>query len=486
MRPPVSLVLIAVLAGGCSREPAMQAQAAAPTPTPSPDHSALIAGVDALAEDALVRGQIAGLSVAVFRGGEKILAKGYGWADREAGQPAGPETSYPVASVSKMFTAVAVLRLSEQGKLRLDDTLNTFFPNARAAIGKLTLRQLLNHTSGLTRGGPAPRHAAQSVVRRGGTAMPAGLRWDYSNYNFSLLGLVVEVVSGRPYADYVRDELAGPLGLTNTGYCEDGTAVPGRGVDYEAGRRGPQPTPYWRTERFFASGGLCSSVLDLGRWQRALDDGRILSAQAVQAMRAPTRLADGHDADYGYGLRMGWTAGRRKVGHTGGGRSNKAVLARYPDDDVTVAVLLNTERIAATVVATDLEEAIGRLIFAAPAVPAPVPLAASDLTRYTGQYRDGARLMRIVTEEGALKLRVGPGRRDITPLIAQGGDVFVDGDEPSLHLRFQMTGEKANAYARYHNGWFVGAGVRSGEASAAADSAHTRRRRPRSARRTTG
>src|SRR6185295_18023506 len=118
------------------------------------------------------------------------------------------------------------------------------------------------------------------------------------------------------------------------------------------------------TERFFSSGGLCSSVLDLVRWQQALDAGRVVAAAGVQAMRTPTRLSDGQEADYGYGMRLGWTAGRRKWGHTGGGRSNKAVLARYPDQDVTVAVLLNTERTGtATVAATDVEVAIGQLVF---------------------------------------------------------------------------------------------------------------------------
>src|SRR5918994_3938857 len=483
MRSAAAFSLALSVVAGCAREPSTEAQvAASPSPAPSPDHSAFRVAVGALAADALTRGGIAGLSVAVFRGGESLLARGYGQADREAGLPAAPDTSYPIASVSKLFTAAGILRLADQERLRLEDPLNRFFPAARPAIGKLTLRQLLNHTSGLTRGGPAPRAAAQSVLRRGGTALPAGQEWDYSNYNFSLLGLVIEQVSGRTYADYVRDELAGPLGLANTGYCEDGTAVPGRGRDYEAGPHGPQPTAYWISPRFFASGGLCSSVLDLVRWQRALDEGRVVSVAATTSMRTPTQLADGHEADYGYGTRLGWTAGHRKLGHTGGGRSNKAVLARYPDDDVTIAVLLNTERSGADVAATDLEARIAQLLFNSPEpAPSGVSLAPQDFARYTGQYRDGLRLMRVVSEGEALKLRVGPGRRDISPLIAQGGDVFVDGEEPSLHLRFQMAEARARGYARYHNGWFVGAGVRTGDLppGGGADEAAPRKRPPR-------
>ena len=157
----------------------------------------------------------------------------------------------------------------------------------------MTIRHLLEHTSGLTRGGPAPRAAALSVISRGGTARAQGEEWDYSNYNFSLLGLVIEQASGRDYARYVHDELAVPLGLTGTGYCEDGSAVPGRGRDYQSGVKTVSPTPYWTQPRFFAAGGLCSTVLDLVRWEKALEDGRVVSPAMLQAMRTPARLPTG-------------------------------------------------------------------------------------------------------------------------------------------------------------------------------------------------
>jgi CubicO group peptidase (beta-lactamase class C family) len=466
------LLLALAVAAGCSREGSTQARQEPPaSPSAPPDHSRFVTAVDALASDALARGPVAGLSIAVMQRGEMVLAKGYGYADQESGVPASADTSYPIASVTKHFTAPAILRLMDQGKLGLDDPLSRFFPTARPAIGALTVRHLLNHTSGLTRGGPAPREAALSVLRRGGAARRQGEDWDYSNYNFSLLGLVIEQVSGRSYADYVRDELAAPLGLTGTGYCEDGTTTAGRGRDYEAGVRALSPTPYWTQPRFFAAGGLCSTVLDLVQWERALDEGRVVSADALQQMRAPTRLADGLDVDYGFGTRLGITGGHRKLGHTGGGRSNKAVLARYPDDDVTIAVLLNTERTEAKVIATDLEERIARALFEIPdPSPQGVPVPEDELRRYPGQYRDGMRVMRVAAEGGTLRLRAGPRRRDTAPLIAQGGDVFMDGEEPSVQLRFMISGDKARGYGRYHNGWFVGLGVRTGEVSATADS----------------
>ncbi|MET0555711.1 MAG: serine hydrolase domain-containing protein, partial [Vicinamibacteria bacterium] len=316
----------------------------APATPPPPDHSAFVAAVDALATDALVRGPVAGLSIAVVSRGEAVLAKGYGSADLEAAVPATAETSYPIASVSKHFTAALVLRLADQGRLSLDDPLARFFPDARPQIGALTLRNLLDHTSGLTRGGVAPRTAAQSVLRRGGTARAPGEVWDYSNYNFSLLGLAIEQATGRDYAALVRDELAAPLGLAGTGYCEDGTGVPGRARDYLSGGRRLSPTDYWTGGRFFAGGGLCSTVLDLVAFERALEDGRVVSQGLLRAMRAPTAMPGGIAARYGLGTRLGQTAGRAKIGHTGGGQGNKAVLARDPAEGLTIAVLFNSER----------------------------------------------------------------------------------------------------------------------------------------------
>ncbi|MGH8247901.1 MAG: serine hydrolase domain-containing protein, partial [Gammaproteobacteria bacterium] len=308
------------------------------------------------------------------------------------------------------------------------------------------------------------------------TARRAGEAWDYSNYNFSLLGLVIEQVSGRPYAGYVRVELAAPLELNGTGYCEDGAAVPGRSRDYESGRRRVEPTPYWTQPRFFAAGGLCSTVLDVVKWQRALDEGQVLTPAALQGMRTPTPLPDGLEVEYGFGTRLGATGGHRKSGHTGGGRSNKAVLARYRDDDATIAVLINTEGRNPRVVATDLEARIARLLFGLPE-PASVVVAvpAQVLQRHVGQYRYGGRLMRVVAEGGTLKLQTGPRRRDTSPLIAQGGDVFVRAEEPSVELRFLVRGDKVRGYARYHNGWFVGLGVRTGDLPAFGDARNPRR-----------
>ncbi|MET0555488.1 MAG: serine hydrolase domain-containing protein, partial [Vicinamibacteria bacterium] len=435
-----------------------------PATPPPPDHTAFVAAVDALATDALVRGPVAGLSIAVFSHGEPVLAKGYGLADVESGVPATPETSYPIASVSKHFTAALVLRLAERGLLSLDDPLARFFPDARPQIGALTLRNLLDHTSGLTRGGVAPRTAAQSVLRRGGTARAPGAIWDYSNYNFSLLGLAIEQATGRDYASLVHDELVTPLGLTGTGYCEDGTAVPGRARDYLSGGRRLSPTDDWAGARFFAGGGLCSTVLDLVAFERALEEGRVVSPAMLQAMRASTPLPGGIAAGYGLGTRLGATAGRAKIGHTGGGQGNKAVLARYPAEGLTIAVLFNSERDHAEVTPNELEERIARLFFAGNEAPrADEPPASADLLRYVGQYREGPRLSSVTVDGGMLLLRPGLRDQKQSRLFTAPGGALVSPDDPTVELRFQVADGAPLALSRYRNGWFSGVAVRSAE-----------------------
>jgi hypothetical protein len=181
----------------------------------------------------------------------------------------------------------------------------------------------------------------------------------------------------------------------------------------------------------------------------------------LEAMRTPAHLPGGAQADYGYGTRLGATGTHRKFGHTGGGQGNKAVLARYPDDDVTVAVLLNTERSNARVTATDLEEKIERLFFGLAETPgAGAPDTARDLSGYAGQYREGPRLRRVAAQSGSLFVRPGLRQARDSRLAPGDGGAFRDTDEPEVELRFQMQGAQAQAYGRYHNGWFVALGVR--------------------------
>jgi D-alanyl-D-alanine carboxypeptidase len=466
------LIVSTTALAGCGRQadPARAeggAAAAVQAPSARPfDSAAFTAAVDAIAAEAMQKGPVVGLSIAVARDGEVVLAKGYGLADREAGKPATADTSYPIASVSKMFTTAAVLKLAEQGTLTLDDPLGRWLPEARAALAQVPLRHFLSHTSGLAaRGGPSPRARTMRALRNG-LAFPPGTEWEYSNPAFAIMGLVIERASGQGYAEAIK-QVTQSAQLTSTGYCEGGLPVPNRTRDYGLSAKGLNVSTYWQYEKFFAAGGLCSSVADLVRWDRALQEGRVVSASSLEAMRRPATLPGGVEVGYGLGTRMGDTAGHRKVGHTGGGTSNKAVLARYPDDAATVAVLLNTEAYNARVTAMEIEDRVARALLALPAAPATdVTVPAEQLQRYSGAYNEVGRTTRVVVQPGK-----EPGTQRLTaggfgPLLPQGGDAFVDEDDPAVGLRFVVRDEQVIGYLRQHEGWFVEFGRRVGNASA--------------------
>jgi CubicO group peptidase (beta-lactamase class C family) len=460
-------LVFAALAGtfacGAAPEPSPTVEAA-PSASPSPppfDRDAFTRTVDAAAQAALEKGPVVGMSIAVARGSDVLLAKGYGMADREAGVAASAETSYPVASVSKHFTAAAILREVDQGRLRLEDPVASVVEGARASLAEVPVRDLLNHTSGLAvRGGPSPRSRAVRALRAG-LSRPPGTEFAYSNTAFAVLGLVLERVTGQRYADVIA-RMAGSVGLTSTGYCEGNLPVPNRARDYGIGAAGLKPSTYWQYEKFFAAGGLCSSVTDLLKWERALEEGRVISPASLALMRASTVLAGGTEIGYGLGTRLGDTAGHRKLGHTGGGTSNKAVLARYPDDDVTIAVLLNTEAYNARVTAMEIESAVARALFGVPEPAAPPTLTAEQLARYAGAYDETGRMTRIVVDPRQQRLTAGR----FGPLLPEGGDAFVDEDDPGVSLRFVTSGDRVVGYVRRHEGWFVEYGRRVGDASA--------------------
>lgn len=482
MRRLLVLLLCVAMVAGCRRDPrpslAEAAEPPAPVSQPAPlrpgfDRAAFTAAVDAVAADVLARGPVAGFSIAVERGHEVLLARGYGMADVEAGVPAAADSSYPIASVSKNFTTAAILQLSERGRLDLDQPLGSVLEEARKAVGGVTLRHFLNHTSGIAvRGGPSPRGKALRALRAAVTGTP-GESFEYSNTGFALMGLVIEKASGLTYAQYIQ-QMVDAAGLTSTGYCEGGRAVPHRVRDYGVGAQGVKPSLYWQFEKFFAAGGLCSSVTDLLRWEHALDEGRVVSAADRKAMMTPTVLGDGVEIGYGLGTRMGDTGGHRKLGHTGGGTSNKAVLAHYPDDDVTIAVLFNTEAYVARVTAMEVEDHVARLLFGLPDELGPAPaLDVEQLQRYAGAYGEHGRSTRVVVDRAAQRLTAG----GIGPLVPQGGDAFVDEKDPAVMLQFVTSGDRTLGYIRRHEGWFVQFGRRTGEAGSA-PVAPVRKKRP--------
>jgi CubicO group peptidase (beta-lactamase class C family) len=308
--------------------------------------TALDRRVDALMRD--YQGSVPGASLLVLRDGAPLLRRGYGMADLEAGIAATPATDYRLASVSKQFTAAAILLLVDDGRLRLDDRARRWLPTLPPAADSITLHHLLTHTSGLVDYedvmDPAdPRQVHDIDVLRlleaqDRTYFAPGSGYRYSNSGYALLALVVERASGQRYADFLQARIFRPLGMAHTVAHEEGRSrVANRawGYSFEDGawRRTDQST----TSAVLGDGGIYSSIDDLARWDAALYDGRLLAPSSLQRAFTPATDTDEADVRYGYG----WRITGDTLWHSGETIGFRNVIVRYPRQRMTVVLLTN-------------------------------------------------------------------------------------------------------------------------------------------------
>ncbi len=417
--------------------------AAAQAPTPAQ----LSAYADSVVKAAIDQHQAVGVSVAVVKNGQTILAKGYGFADLENDVSATPNTVYRIGSVTKQFTSAAIMRLSEQGKLSLDDTLQKFFPSYPVQGHRVTVRHLLNHTSGIkSYTGLGPKWFSKMRLDLAHDTLLAmfanepfdfspGDKWAYDNSGYFLLGMIVEKVSGKTYAKYLEDEFFTPLGLKNTFYCDLRPIIKHRAQGYSAAPGGTfLNADLISMTQPYAAGSLCSTVLDLAAWARALAGGKVVSPASYAQMSTPLKLNDGKALTYGFGLGTGALDGHRQVSHGGGINGFGAQLSHYVDDSLVIVVLTNIEAAAAN----KLERAIAKRALGVPEkVIKDLPIPTADLARFAGNYLVGGEAtIKIFADGAALKAQAqGPGQSAFR-LKYQGGNLFVAEFDPELMLEF--------------------------------------------------
>lgn len=307
--------------------------------------------IDRLIEQERAARHIAGLAMAVVTSGQVRYAKGYGFADLETRDPVRRETSFLIASITKMFTAVGTMQLVRAGKLQLDAPIGGHLKEAPAHWRGVTVRQLLTHTSGINsftqhEKPPCPQTAhGGAYTRLDVIAEVACLPLDfepgsdfaYSDTGYLLLGLLIERASGETYAAYLQRNVFAPAGMRSThmmAAAGDDRAV-GYGWDGRAFARGETLDPVVEG----ASGGLVSTVDDLARFDWALAMERLLPIETVREMQRPTGIGD---ARYGMGFSSRPIKGRPQVGHTGGGPGASTSLAHFTEADLTVIILTNT------------------------------------------------------------------------------------------------------------------------------------------------
>jgi D-alanyl-D-alanine carboxypeptidase len=442
-------VLIAVCAAPIAG--ALPALAEPPASAAMSDE-ALIAKVDAIAARALSRPGAAGLSIAVSRGDIVILSKGYGLADLEHKAPVTADTPFRIASITKQFTAAAIMRLVEQGKLSLDDdfTKHIEYPTQGRTV---TIRQLLNHTSGLKSYTDVPgfaengtgKHLKPSQVLDPVRELPfefePGSKWAYNNSGYILLGMIIEKLSGKTYAEHMQEEFFTPLGLTNTRYDDQSALIPGRARGYQLGPKGVRNAPYLSMTVPYAAGSLISTAGDLLKWQRALATGKVVSPESYTLMRTPGTLTDGSSTHYGFGLQVGGIEGRTSILHGGGIPGFNSMLALFPhensDEAVGVAVISNTAGVPAGQVSQDVAKAALGIADAPREELKDLTLTPEQIDLLLGTYRIEALKMDLsVTVVNGKLVTQATGQRP-APLVAQSAREFRAEWDPTLKLTFE-------------------------------------------------
>jgi CubicO group peptidase (beta-lactamase class C family) len=371
--------------------------------------------IDAAVAEVLAKTPAAAISVAVTRRGDTVLARGDGLADVDGKVAATADTVFRIGSITKQFTAVAILQLAAAKKLALDDELVRYLPDYPVRGRHITLRNLLTHTSGIADYEHKPWFEAHMAEHRPPAELVASFAadpftfepstaWAYSNSGYFLLGEIVEKVANQSYADYIRDHVA----TAGIAYCPDEpTAGQARGYDVKDDKR--VPTRPIHMAYAYAAGALCATAPGLAAWTRALAHGKVVDDASWRAMTTPVTLADGSHYKYGFGLFLGDISGHKMIFHSGGINGFVAWLGYFPDDDVAIAVLVNTEGSPAD----QLGETIARIILDAPAPPVvDLPIDPKQAAAAAGTYDVPAIGQRLAIEvDGAqLFLRAGDAR----------------------------------------------------------------------------
>jgi CubicO group peptidase (beta-lactamase class C family) len=384
-----------------------------------------------------------GCAVGVSRPGSPMLLRAYGMADLEHGIPNAPATIFEAGSVSKQFTAAAVILLALDGTLSLDDDVRKHVPELPEYDAVITLRHLLTHTSGLRDWGSladiagAGRsvrthdhdHVLDILSRQKALNFTPGTQYSYSNSGYNLLAIIVARVSGMPFAEFSRTRIFEPLGLDDTQWRDDYRRIVKRRASAYAAR-GNEYVIDRPIEHVHGNGGLLTTVADLLTWNDALAEGRIGGPRFVELMHRTGVLNDGSPIQYASGINVTSYHDEPEISHTGATGGYRAFLARYPERDLGVAVLCNAGNVSPGAVGRQVadgylgERAVSALT-ETPRSETPSAWRPTDPAEYAGEYHSSEveTTLHVVAEEGRLLLRRRPAVR--ASMVAVDEDVFV-------------------------------------------------------------
>jgi CubicO group peptidase (beta-lactamase class C family) len=343
--------------------------------------------------------------VLVAKEGKILFRRGYGLANAEHDVENTPETKFRLGSITKQFTAMAVMILSEQGKIRLDDPVGKYLTDAPKAWEGVTIHHLLSHTGGVPSYTSDPGYLAmmtypvtvRSMIGRfrdKPLEFKPGQKFAYSNSGYFLLGAVIEKVTGKSYETFLKEAIFDPLGMKDTGYDWPKTLLKNRASGYTLTANGLENAAYLDMGQPYAAGSLYSTVDDLARWDGALTEGKLISRESYARMFTPVK------SDYAYGWGVTTRGGRKEISHGGGINGFVTQILRYPEKKVCVVVLCNVLPQNPGKVAHDLAAITFGEPYKVPVERKPVKVDSKVYDAYAGRYRLSRDVTVTVTREG--------------------------------------------------------------------------------------
>ncbi len=397
-------------------------------------------------------------SILVAKDGVPVWRESFGAADREWEVANTADTKFRLGSITKQFTATAILQLVEQGKLSVDDPISKYYADAPAAWSKVTIKHLLTHTSGIPSYTGIPNFFDRDarlpltpdeiikLTRDKPLEFEPGSKYAYDNTGYILLGYVIEKVSGEPYADYVAKHIFAPLGMKDTGYDVTGEILRHRASGYQGSKDGWKNADFLDMSLPYAAGSLYSTTGDLLIWDRVLADGKILTP----ASRAAMFTDYGHH--YGFGWRIDSQDGHERVGHGGGINGFSTGISRYPNDGVVAIVLANYNATPSQAIADNL----AGLCAGVWTPPKAVALPTTTLDRYVGDYALSPDFTLTISRQGDQLISQGTNQGPVPIYASAPGEFFAKivnarisftqaGDAPATALVLHQGGRDRTA-----------------------------------------
>ena len=416
---------------------------------------------DSLVFTYLAESRAPSAAFAVIRGNDTLAYGAHGLANVAAWRAPTATTIYEIGSITKQFTSAAIMKLVDQGRVKLDDDLSKYVPQFPLQGKKVSIRQLLNHTSGIHSYTSSPAwpktwndelspDAIVGFVAADTFDFAPGTGYRYNNTGYVLLGMVIEKASGQAYAKYLEAQFFKPLGLRQTSYCPSSPSEPAFALGYSKGPSGTERAKFLHLSHPFSAGALCSTVGDLAKWQRALDGGKVVSPASYALMTTADSLPSGRRINYGFGLVPGEFNGHKTVSHTGGINGFATAATYVPDDSLSIVVYTNYDGESPQTLVRNLlrvaygEAPVGR--GAAPPQGAAPSLSTADRDAIVGNYTlqlpggqalpikfflDGTRLMAQAQGQPANEIRY------------LGNHTFGVGFDPALRFTFTLEAGKA-------------------------------------------